>query len=43
MSKTIEEKIELMRIVLIRFINATDLDWAKRNELQAKLDEITED
>ena len=33
-------KIELMREVIIKFVNATDLDWAKRNELQEKLDEI---
>ena len=36
----LKEKIELMREVIIKFINATDLDWAKRNELQEKLDEI---
>ena len=39
-TEKLKEKIELMRVVLVKFINATDLDWTKRNELQEKLDEI---
>jgi len=38
---TIEDKIEIMREVLIKFINGSELTWERRNYLLRKLDEIT--
>ena len=37
---TIEDKIEIMREVLIKFINGSELTWERRNYLLRKLDEI---
>ena len=39
---TIEEKIELIREVLIKFINYSELEWNDREHLKHKLDEIEE-
>ena len=43
MSKTVEEKIEVMRVVLIKLINYTNLTWTERDYLMTKLDEIVKE